>query len=575
MPGPASSTMDLTPTSRAPEPQVQARREKHAIWFDVLFLALLTVDIGRTLHHAMWRDEMQIFLLGAYSPTLGDLFANLAYEPHPDLWNLIVWITAQAFNHPIGMQLVHIVLAVGVWLLIWRASPFSVTDKFLLLLSYFVFWEYFVISRPYVLIALGGFSAAAVRSRWPRAAFAQFLTLCVLANSMVLGTIWSMVMAARLLIQRNAPLAQRLAGGAVYLVALAAAVASMIPAQDVAPHDPHIRFVAINLPAYARIPATALLPIDPVWFADTIRFLIHPVTAPFPQFWDPNPLETIGGFLGDAATLPLAIGSYLLPVLACWFIVRDRRLVTEFTLTYLGLLTFAALWDYQGEARHRGVVFLALVGTIWIAQACSPLSRWRAWAWHCLLIISATGGILTLASELRPFSQGRNVAEWLERNGLADAFIMGSRDTTMVSISGYLRRPIYMLECGCFRRFIVWNGQRTLNIDSAEIVRRAERALTVDRGPEAVLIANRTITLDDLRNAPGLTFTLLQSFTGAVVETENFFVFRVTRTQASSDWKAESSRLSAAARRPPRTRRIPNLVELSRLPALGHRLPLG
>src|SRR5215208_3821246 len=89
--------------------------------YAILFAALLVFNIARTLHHSMWRDEMQVFLLGAYSPSLSELIRNLAYEPHPYLWHLLVWIAAHIYLDPISMQVLHALLASCVWLLIWQA----------------------------------------------------------------------------------------------------------------------------------------------------------------------------------------------------------------------------------------------------------------------------------------------------------------------------------------------------------------------------------------------------------------------------------------------------------------------
>ena len=43
------------------------------------------------MQHAMWRYEMQAWLLARDSQTLGDLFFNLRYEGHPALWHLLLW----------------------------------------------------------------------------------------------------------------------------------------------------------------------------------------------------------------------------------------------------------------------------------------------------------------------------------------------------------------------------------------------------------------------------------------------------------------------------------------------------
>lgn len=51
-----------------------------------LFVFLLAIDVVRTLRHAIWRDELQIFMIAASSATPAQLFYNLKYEPHPALW---------------------------------------------------------------------------------------------------------------------------------------------------------------------------------------------------------------------------------------------------------------------------------------------------------------------------------------------------------------------------------------------------------------------------------------------------------------------------------------------------------
>jgi hypothetical protein len=507
--------------------------DRHRVWAiapHLLFIVLLAFSIVRTFRHAMWRDEMQVFLLGAYSPTLSDLFRNLEYETHPDLWHVLVWLSARIYDAPVLMQLIHVVLATAVWLLVWRASPFRTMDKLLLLLSYFLFFEYFVLSRNYVLVALFGFAVVAMRSLRPGALLPTFGLLGVLANTMVLGTIWSIVMAARMVLQSDDSRRVRLTGIAIYLVLLAAALTSIIPAADTTPYGAHLRFDPTHFGGLALIPAGAMFPVNLQWLLDGVKFLFDPRGAAFPQFWNPNPLHQIlfvSG--GDAARSLVIIGLLLFPPIACWLIVRDWKLAAEFAVTYFGILMFALLWDFPGVARHHGIVFIAFVGTIWMASAQGRLAGWGEKLWRALLIIWACGGVLTLSSELRPFSNGRYTAEWLVRSGLADAFIMGSRDTTMSTISGYLQRPIYYLECGCEGRFIVWNTRRTLSIDTNEVIIRAERALVAHRGRDAILIVNRAIAQEDIRRiAPNLTLILLQSFTGAVEETENYFVFRAS-----------------------------------------------
>ena len=65
------------------------------------------------------------------------------------------------------MQVTQLLCALALWLLIWRVAPFRPYEKLLLLLSYFLFWEYFIVSRPYALMTLLGFGFIALRANRP------------------------------------------------------------------------------------------------------------------------------------------------------------------------------------------------------------------------------------------------------------------------------------------------------------------------------------------------------------------------------------------------------------------------
>jgi hypothetical protein len=67
--------------------------------------------------------------------------------------------------------------------LVWRLSPFRPVGKLLLLLSYYLFWEYFVVSRSYALGVLLGFGFAALQARRPEQRFWPWVLLGLLANT--------------------------------------------------------------------------------------------------------------------------------------------------------------------------------------------------------------------------------------------------------------------------------------------------------------------------------------------------------------------------------------------------------
>jgi hypothetical protein len=495
-----------------------------------LFILLIVVNVIRTLRHAMWRDELHSFMLALDSSSLWSLLLKLKYFGHPGLWYILVWVVTRVTSDPTWMQVMHIGLAIGVWIIIYWWSPFSRLEKILLLLSYFLFWEYFVISRNYVLIALTAFAFIALRERQPRLEFILWLLLGLLANVHVFGAIWSMVLAAMLAMEGIRRRSASVAGAAVYLILLVFAIATMLPAADFSAH----RAVGFSVSGFdLTVPFGAFVPLRPHLIWDAIEFIAHPETANIPQFWNSNP---VGGFVALAhadTNHPVRLALvFAVPIAACWLIARDPLLVLEFALVYLGILLFQNIWDFPGRARHHGVVFLASIGTAWTARLRHSPAIWSSWVLGALLIVNACGGVLTLASELRPFSEGYNAAAWIKQNDLADTFLIGSRDAQTSTVAGYLGRPIYYLECECRGTFVVWNDKRFQSLLSPEeFGRRLTKAVALAGQHDAILIRNRPVTVEELTSgAPNLSVALLKSFTDAPID-ENFWIYRVSEKQ--------------------------------------------
>lgn len=471
-----------------------------------LFVLLIVVNVIRTLHHAMWRDELQIFMLALYSSSPWSLLFKQRYEEHPRLWHMLVWVITRVTSDAMWMQVLHIALAIGVWIIIYRWSPFSRLEKILLLLSYFLFWEYFVISRNYVLIPLIVFAFVALRGRRPQPEFTLWLLLGLLANVHMFGAIWSMVLAAMLAMQGVRRRSVPVAGAAVYLVLLVFAIATMVPAADFSQLTPDVRFSVSRLNADLSIPFGAFVPLSPNSVVGHFVALTHADTD--------HPIR-------------LAL-VFAVPIAACWLIARDPLLVLEFTLVYLGIVLFLNIWDVPGAARHHGVVFLTLIATAWTARLRHSPAVVSSWVLGALLIVNACGGVLTLASELRPFSEGYNAAAWIKQNGLADTFLIGSHDTQTSTVAGYLDRPIYYLECECRASFIVWNDKRQSLLSPEEFGRRLAEAVALAGQHDAILIRDRPVTLEDLTSStPTLSVVLLKSFTDALTD-ENFWIYRVS-----------------------------------------------
>jgi hypothetical protein len=522
-----ASTTSASARSEAPAKWYAGSTGIPALICDAVLVFLIIVNVIRTLRHAMWRDELQVFMLAIYSSSPWSLLSKLKYEGHPGLWHMLVWVITRFTADPMWMQVMHIGLAIAVWLIIYWWSPFNRFEKILLLLSYFLFWEYFVISRSYVLIALFTFAFIALREQRSRPEFVLWLLLGLLANVHVFGAIWSIILAFMLALQGMRLKSVSIAGAAVYLVLLVLAVVTMVPAADEGLWG-HDWFSVSRLYDDLVIPFGAYIPLKLDSIEEALAFIVHPATAGIPQFWSLNPSDFFVGLLHIDSLHPARLAFvFAVPIILCWLITRDLMLVLEFALIYLGILLFANIWGYPLAARHHGVIFLAFIASAWAVRLRQSDPRWSAWVLGSVLIINACGGVLTLSSELRPFSEGYDAASWIQQSGLTDTFLIGSNDAQVSTVAGYLGRPIYYLECECQGSYIVWNTKRQSPLSPDEFGRRLTKAVTLAGKREIILIRDQPIAvLDLIPIAPNLSVKLLKSFANAVAD-ENFWIYQV------------------------------------------------
>ncbi|HEY9828785.1 MAG TPA: hypothetical protein V6D19_25480, partial [Stenomitos sp.] len=112
-----------------------------------LYAGLLLVGI---LHHEIWRDEMQAWLVARDSASLGELlFQNLRYEGTPAFWYICLFFLTRLTHNPIAMQLANMGFMVGAIYLLTQFSPLSRLQKLLFIFGYFPLFEYGIISRNY------------------------------------------------------------------------------------------------------------------------------------------------------------------------------------------------------------------------------------------------------------------------------------------------------------------------------------------------------------------------------------------------------------------------------------------
>src|SRR5580658_4602091 len=108
---------------------------KFVIPASMLFFVVSAIGI---LHHQIWLDEAQHFLIGRDSNSLSSLYTNMQYDGHVRLWNyLLFFITHYISANPLGMQIFHLAIITLTVYVFLRYAPFDIFTKLLVISGYF------------------------------------------------------------------------------------------------------------------------------------------------------------------------------------------------------------------------------------------------------------------------------------------------------------------------------------------------------------------------------------------------------------------------------------------------------
>ncbi len=121
-------------------------------------LALLLYIIGTVVvscFHEPWFDEVQAWMIARSASLSEILFEIPHYEGHPQLWHLLLMPFAKAGLpfHP-AISTVNLTCCTAAMAILLFRSPFSKIVRCLIPFSYFCFYQYAVICRPYSVMML-------------------------------------------------------------------------------------------------------------------------------------------------------------------------------------------------------------------------------------------------------------------------------------------------------------------------------------------------------------------------------------------------------------------------------------
>lgn len=119
------------------------------------FCLFVGLYVTVSLFHEPWFDEAQAWQIAKCASLREILFELPHYECHPPLWHLILMIPARlGVSYGVGLKSLGLLISsASAWIVLFRLS-FPRPVRVALIFSYFFFYQYGVIVRPYGLMLL-------------------------------------------------------------------------------------------------------------------------------------------------------------------------------------------------------------------------------------------------------------------------------------------------------------------------------------------------------------------------------------------------------------------------------------
>ncbi len=387
----------------------------------VMLCYTLAVCYG-TLHHAMWEDEADTWII-TRNASLHDFLNNFSYAGHPPLWYLLVMPLARAGLPIEYQQILNLSLSLGMaWMVIYR-SPFSLWLQVLFLFSMGTVFQYAVAQRGYMLMTALMFLVAwryPARMGQPRL---YGLLLALLVNSEVFISLPAGLLMLGFLLdcRKNG---KGLGVMAIPILGGLVAVASLLPWDGLDYMQGSYRVRSFMWGNFQHLVGYAFVP-DELW-------------------------GLVTGMNASWADFCRALPGYAVLAFTAWYLRGSRWLwfYGSCLLTVYGIFTFVTVGHWWNSYVIVGDVMWAL----WLFRSSGEEAgvRFRpggyglALSLACGLLVSDVAAIKAYRSSF-PYSGGRDMALYMREEGYDRDVITSIACVNTLSVMGYVPDTMFWL----------------------------------------------------------------------------------------------------------------------------------
>ena len=501
-------------------------------WFAPALTVVYALVLSFALfHHEMWRNEINSWLLARDSADVFELFSNLKYHGHPGLWYLLLMPVTRLTNSPVGMQILHLMIASTTVFVVAKYAPFSTLQKTLLPFGYFPLYQYGVISRNYALGLLSiVITCVLLRQRWRHPlwlALVLFLMshtsvhACIIAISVTFGLTLDYWLNRRTLAADDTVEVWKVYAG--FVIVCGGILLSMLQLYPPADSGAWAWSRGANIGRFMRL-------VPQAFFSPLFSTIIE--TWPLSWGLEGREAKELTKRLEELS------GIYVCALLAIIVVCYRRRPVAQvvFLCCVTWLLHFFML-IHGARLRHNGFLMIALLLLFWGGRYLAVWSRsedslikeagasFGSMLLTGLLVLHAFSGLNAVAVDIEhPFSLGKRTAEYIEAENLDSLPMIGHRGSFVSTVVGYLRRTrtVHYVRGNREGSFIRLDIKREAEINES-IVLSQTQALADQTSGKVLMILHRPLSLE---LAAQREIRSLASFTGAMGDgKENFYLY--------------------------------------------------
>jgi len=466
-------------------------------------LVFFTISYFGIYFHELWMDESHHYLLGRDSTSFLDLFNKTRYDGHPILWNYLIHLLTRFTRNPLYMQVLHICISSLTVFIFLKKAPFTLWFKISFILSYFMLYEYTVISRNYNLGVLFLFLSCVFYQKRDEkfTIFCLSLALCCNTHSIftiVAATLLFSVFLEQFYHHKKDIFKKYWKGYLIFIIGILLAYYQIIPPSD-SIYFKNIDYNTSN--AILKSSLSLYKALFPVVDFTTIHY--------WNNFYLIQHFKTLSIFLG--------ILVWIFPLL---FFNKNKYVLFFAYTTSIAFCLFEVV-TYRYGARYNGLLFITLICGFWLMKNNTNkpflnvnINKYNTIIIFLLLIIQSSSGILAYTLDLKyTFNNGKKVANYIKKEKIEQNSIVTACESA--SINAYLPNNLYNLAYQKPQGFYLWNNDITsfYKKTSLEMINLAFQ--NKPKQEKLYLIFSSPLTIKNTHNI-NYTFSLLKKFDTAV-----------------------------------------------------------